>query len=256
MTHSRLAVLSTRVDAMDWQRAVNMLQSLRLKKNGSYIAFCNVHMAVTARTDDELAVALEEADVVLPDGAPIAWTLRRLGASHQERISGPDFMWKTLEIANERGLKASFYGGSQSTLAKLTMTIQTHFPNIKIGVAISPPFRTLTLSEQAYYITQINVAQTDFLFVGLGCPKQEKWMYQHKNSVNATMLGVGAAFDYHAGTITRAPKWMQGMGLEWLQRLLSEPKRLWKRYLVTNTLFIWHVTKQLLRRQASNFLIK
>ena len=147
--------------------------------------------------------------------------------------------------AERRGQVVFFYGSTIETLALLEKALFKAFPKLKIGGMESPPFRELTAEEDQAYVDQINAAGTAVVFVGLGCPKQEKWMAAHKGRIHAVMVGVGAAFDYHAGTIQRAPMWMQRNGLEWLHRLASEPKRLWKRYLVTNTVFVVQTSRAL-----------
>lgn len=181
--------------------------------------------------------------MVTPDGAPVAWAMRRAGFQNQERINGPDLMWRYLAEAERLSQVVFFYGGMDATLTALRCSMMAVFPALKIGGMVSPPYRSLTSEEDQAYVDQINAANTAVLFVGLGCPKQEKWMHVHRGRINAVMVGVGAAFDYHAGTIKRAPLWMQRYGLEWFYRLCSEPRRLWKRYLVTNTLFILGMAK-------------
>ena len=187
-----------------------------------------------------------------PDGAPVAWMLRRLGFAGQARINGPDLMWKYCAEAALRGDAIYLYGGTQATLDTLVARLTGAFPGLRIAGAESPPFRTLTSDEDAAAVARINRSGAGVVFVSLGCPKQELWMAAHRGRVQAVMIGVGAAFDYHAGTISRAPVWMQHAGLEWLHRLASEPRRLWRRYLVTNTLFVIGAARQLLfspRRQ-------
>lgn len=237
-------VLTVPIDVIDWRRAVGNLVLWGGSRKSAIVCICNVHMTVTAGQDDELARVLDLAEMVTPDGAPVAWALRQMGAVDQERINGPDLMWRYLAEAERLGQIVFFYGGMEETLQALKKSMLGAFPNLKIGGMVSPPFRTLTTEEDQGYVDQINAAGTAVLFVGLGCPKQEKWMQAHRGRVSAVMVGVGAAFDYHAGTIKRAPMWMQRYGLEWFHRLCSEPRRLWKRYLVTNTLFILGMAKR------------
>ena len=196
-----------------------------------------------------------------PDGAPVAWMLRRLGQADQERINGPDLMWRYCETVQARSSSLRgcadiasrsgifLYGSSERTLTTLQGKLVGAFPDLHIAGAISPPFRALTSDEDDVIVAQINASNAGVVFVSFGCPKQELWMAAHRGRIHAVMIGVGAAFDYHAGTIQRAPKWMQDAGLEWLHRLASEPRRLWRRYLVTNTLFMFGAAKQLLRQQ-------
>lgn len=204
----------------------------------SFVCFCNVHMLVTAQEDELLRSALNKASLIAPDGAPVAFLLRKFRFKEQEKISGPDLMWESLLIAEREGVVVSFYGSKQATLNSLASNIKSSFPKLKIGSIISPPFRALSTAESTSFVSDINNAGTHILFVGLGCPKQEIWMSQMRGSINSIMLGVGAAFDFHSGVVTRAPVWMQKFYLEWLFRLFQEPRRLWKRYFYTNTKFI------------------
>lgn len=210
------------------------------------VCICNVHSVVRAWQETEFGRVVNEADMATPDGAPVAWMLRRLGHAGQQRINGPDLMWRYCEQAQLRGEPIFFYGGTEETLARMRLMLLAAFPGLKIMGAISPPFRALTPDEDATIVDQINASGAGVVFVSLGCPKQELWMAAHRGRVHAVMIGVGAAFDFHAGTTRRAPRWMQNSGLEWLHRLLSEPRRLGKRYFVTNSLFIFAAAKQLL----------
>jgi N-acetylglucosaminyldiphosphoundecaprenol N-acetyl-beta-D-mannosaminyltransferase len=172
-----------------------------------------------------------------------------MGVEEQERINGPDLMWRYCAEAAQRNESIYLYGGQQETLDILQRKLLVQFPGLKIAGAYSPPFRALSVDEDSAVVDAINASGAGTVWVSLGCPKQEKWMAEHRGRINAVMIGVGAAFDYHAGTIQRAPLWMQRNGLEWLHRLCSEPRRLWKRYLVTNSLFVIHACRQLLCRR-------
>lgn len=238
-----IRVLDALLDVISWNDALLNLVQWGGRHESRVVLICNVHMTVTATHDSSFLKVMKLADMVTPDGAPVAFVMRRAGFLSQERINGPDLMWRYLAEAERLGQVVSFYGGQEETLNRLRHTMLATYPNLKIGGMISPPFRDLTPEEDADFVNQINSANTAVLFVGLGCPKQEKWMAAHKGAVQAVMVGVGAAFDYHAGTIKRAPLWMQRCGLEWFHRLCSEPRRLWKRYLVTNTLFIIGMAK-------------
>jgi len=238
-------VLSATVDVLSWDQAIRRIQDWSAKRESRYVCITNVHSVVTAGQDADFGAVVRNADMVTPDGAPVAWMMRKLGFGDQQRINGPDLMWKYCEIAAGRGESVFLYGGTPETLAILRTRLQAVFPGLKLAGSISPPFRKLTAEEDAVDVAAINSSGAQTVWVSLGCPKQEKWMAAHRGRVNAVMLGVGAAFDYHAGTIQRAPLWMQRNGLEWLHRLWSEPGRLWKRYLVTNTLFVIGAIKQL-----------
>lgn len=253
MVRIQAYVLAAPIDVICWEDAIGRLVAWGGERRSAVVCICNVHMAVTTRSDPVLAGVLAEAEMVTPDGAPIAWSMRRAGFDFQERINGPDLMWRYLAEAERLGQVVFFYGGQEETLELLSKAILFAYPNLQIGGMVSPPFRTLTAEEDQAYVDQINAANTAVLFVGLGCPKQEKWMADHKGRVNAVMVGVGAAFDYHAGTIKRAPLWMQRYGLEWFHRLCSEPRRLWKRYLVTNTLFVIGMAKHGFQAERIDF---
>ncbi len=248
MLHKRLtaSVLGAPIDSLTWADALGRLSAWAANHESRYVCICNVHSVVTASQDIEFGRVVSNADMATPDGAPVAWMLRRLGHANQQRINGPDLMWRYCEQAQYRDESVFFYGSTEETLTALKVKLLAAFPKLKIAGAISPPFRALTAAEDAAIVEQINASGAGVVWVSLGCPKQELWMAAHRGRINAVMVGVGAAFDYHAGTIKRAPLWMQNAGLEWLHRLLSEPRRLWKRYLVTNTLFIMKAAKQLL----------
>lgn len=246
---TRRLVLGVQIDALDWNAALARLCSWGGARESRYVCICNVHSVVTATQDADFLRVVEEADLATPDGAPLAWILRRQGIQAQERINGPDLMWRYLAEAERLGQVVSFYGSTSDTLERLKTTILRAFPHLQLGRMFSPPFSPLSQEEDAVEVARINNVATSVLFVGLGCPKQEKWMAAHRGRINAVMVGVGAAFDYHAGTIRRAPLWMQQNGLEWLHRLLSEPRRLWRRYLVTNTLFVVLIARQLFFRR-------
>ncbi|MCY1360940.1 N-acetylglucosaminyldiphosphoundecaprenol N-acetyl-beta-D-mannosaminyltransferase [compost metagenome] len=241
-------VIGTPIDSLNWPQAIARLADWASAGESRYVCICNVHSVVTARQNPSFAEIIRKADMATPDGAPVAWLMRRLGVARQERINGPDLMWHYCAEAAQRNESIYLYGGQQGTLDILQRKLLEHFPGLKIAGAYSPPYRPLTAEEDAAVVEAINASGAGTVWVSLGCPKQEKWMAAHRGRINAVMIGVGAAFDYHAGTIQRAPLWMQRNGLEWLHRLCSEPRRLWKRYLVTNTLFIYYATKQLLGR--------
>lgn len=243
MERCRVSVLGVPIDILHWSDALGKLITWGAERHSAIVCICNVHMIVTAGFDSALGKVISAADMVTPDGAPVALVMRRAGFLSQDRINGPDLMWRYLAEAERLGQVVFFYGGQEKTLNHLRCAMIATYPKLKVGGMISPPFRDLTPEEDADFVNQINMANTAVLFVGLGCPKQEKWMAAHKGAVHAVMVGVGAAFDYHAGTIKRAPLWMQRYGLEWFHRLCSEPRRLWKRYLVTNTLFIIGMAK-------------
>lgn len=242
-------VLGAFIDALSWDEAVARLVEWGARRESRYVCICNVHSVVTAQQDAEFGAVVNQADLATPDGAPVAWALQRFGFPGQPRINGPDLMWRYLQEAERLGQGVAFYGGSPETLQRLKQALQRVFPALRLVCLISPPYRALSEEEDRGYTEEINASGAAVVFVGIGCPKQEKWMAEHRGRIRATMVGVGAAFDYHAGTVRRAPPWMQRHGLEWLYRLLSEPRRLWKRYLVTNSVFVARMLPCLLSRR-------
>jgi len=239
-------VLDTHIDAISWDDVMNRLVSWAGQRQSRYVTLCNVHSVVTASQSACHQKVLSQADLALPDGAPIAWALRREGFSHQERINGPDLTWRYLAAAERLGQSVYFYGSSDHTLAELRKQIEQTFPKLRIAGMVSPPFRALSEEEDQADVEHINQSGANLVFVGLGCPKQEAWMAAHRGRIHAVMVGVGAAFDYHAGTLRRAPAWMQRLGLEWAYRLVREPNRLLRRYAQTNSVFVFRMIKHLL----------
>ncbi len=242
------AVLRVHVEAISWRDAIDRLLIWGRGRESRYVAICNVHVVVSASRDSAYGKVINGCDLAVPDGAPVAWMLRQQGFANQPRISGPDLMYALCERCAMESLPVYFYGSKEVTLARLAKRLQSAFPRLAIAGMESPPFRPLSSEEDAAAVDRINASGAGIVFVGLGCPKQEQWMAQHRGQIDAVMIGVGAAFDFHAGTIRRAPRWMQNAGLEWLHRLCSEPRRLWRRYLVTNTLFLLGAARQLLNQ--------
>lgn len=213
------------------------------------VDFCNVHSVVEARRNERHRLVVEGADLALPDGAPVAWTLSLKGGRRQPRVDGPGTMWSLCADAQAQGLKIGLYGATSATLDALHHQLRRSFPLLNIAFTHAPPFRELTAEEDEAICEEIRQARVGLLFVGLGCPKQERWMAEHRGRIPAVMMGVGAAFDMHAGLARRAPAWMRGIGLEWAHRLAQEPGRLWRRYLSTNSRFVaWSVADALGRR--------
>ncbi len=234
---TRVAVIGAPIDAVGWDDALDRVAQWAERRQSRVVCFCNVHSVVTRRDDPALAAAIDGADLALPDGMPVAWSMRRAGISAQPRVDGPGFMWKCCALAEQRGIGVYFYGSTAETLTALRRRLVQDFPDLAFGME-SPPFRALSPKEDADAVARIEDSGAGLVFVGLGCPRQEAWMAAHRGRVRAVMAGVGAAFDYHAGTLPRAPRWMQQRGLEWLHRLGTEPRRLWRRYLVTNLRFV------------------
>ena len=238
-------ILGMRVDPTSYRQATDDILTWAKTGESRYVCVANVHMVMEAYDHADYQTIVNAADLVVPDGMPLVWMLRRLGYPEQERVSGPDLMAYVLQEAAEQNIPVGFYGSTPSVLKRLQEQLKHRFSALKIAYAYSPPFRLLTPQEEAQVVKGINVSGTRILFVALGCPKQERWMATHRGQIQAVMIGVGAAFDFHAGAKPRAPRWMQRAGLEWLFRLLSEPRRLWYRYLYHNPRFAILALKQL-----------
>ncbi len=244
----RRPVLGVPIDAVTATQALRRVAGWARERQSRVVCICNVHSVVTAARDAELQSAIASADLATPDGAPVAWMLRRQQVAGQRRVSGPDLMESCCDEFARSGEAIYLLGGTEATLAALRARLLERWPTLRIAGAHAPPFRPLTAQEDAEIVRRINDSGAGVVWVGLGCPKQERWMAAHRGSVRAVMVGVGAAFDFHAGTVARAPRWMRERGIEWLHRLASEPRRLGRRYLVTNAVFLWSAAWQLLRQ--------
>lgn len=207
--------------------------------SGDYICVSNVHTTVMSYEDEAYRSIQNGGILAIPDGGPLS-TLGRKRGFKMSRTTGPSYLTEILNQSKEKGYRHYFYGSTEETLTKLQKRIASDYPGVQIVGMYSPPFRALTKEEDDEVVTRINASDPDFIWVGLGAPKQEEWMAHHQGKVKGLMVGVGAAFDYLAGNIKRAPSWMQRLNLEWLYRLLQDPKRLFGRYVVTNSKFIWH----------------
>jgi len=234
-----------RVDVLSLRDAVAFVEE---KKAGAYICAANVHMCMEAYDDPSFRGVVNGADLVVPDGRPLVWAQRLLGNRGAQQLRGMDLMLALCEQSARDGTPIGFYGASPGLLENLIDNLQQRYSGLNVVCCIAPPFRELTPNEDAQYVEQINSSGVRILFVGLGCPKQERWMAAHKESLHCVMLGVGAAFDFIAGNKRHAPAWMQKVGLEWLFRLCAEPRRLWRRYLLLNPRFIWHFAWQLMKK--------
>ncbi len=210
-----------------------------------YVCVPDASGLVSARKDDALMKALHGADMVTPDGVPSVWISRMRGADNIERVTGLDLLPELCAYSAQYGWRHFFYGGAKGIAGKAAYGLAKKHPGVAIAGSYCPPFRDLLESEKQEIIDRINETRPDIVWVGLGLPKQEKWMVEHVGKINgATLIGIGFALDVEAGNKTRAPQWMQKCALEWLYRVVTEPKRLWKRYLVTIPSFVWLVVKE------------
>lgn len=232
-------VLGMLVHAVSLQQALAAVLNSARKGESRMVCAADVHMVMRHHDEADFREAMLQADLVTPDGMPLVWLLRRQGFKGQERVCGPDLTLELCAAAAAQGIPVGFYGSRPEVLEALVGRLMARFPELKVGYAYSPPFRLLTLEEDQAQVDAIRASGVRMLFVGLGCPKQERWMAEHKGRIQAVMLGVGAAFDFHAGTIKRAPKWMQRAGCEWLYRLWQEPRRIFMRIARYHTRFVW-----------------
>ena len=243
-------ILNMHVDVTSYPEATQRVVHWANQGAARYVCAANVHMVMESHDDPVFNRIVNNADMVTPDGVPLVWALKLLGVSQASRVYGPDLTLHVCKMAAERAIPIGLYGGTESSLEDFDRFLNKNYPGIQIACKIAPPFRPLTPQEDQRYTREINESGVKILFVGIGCPKQEKWMAEHKDSLNAVMLGVGAAFDFHTGRVRQAPSWMQKNGLEWLFRLFMEPKRLWKRYAKHNPRFVFLFLKQILFSKA------
>lgn len=235
------SILGTDIAVTNMEETIARIENEINDLRGEYVCVSNVHTTVMAYEDQAYWQVQHDAAFCLPDGKPLSVYSRKHGHEEAERVTGPDLMGEL--FARENGLRHYFYGGTKETIDTLDVKLREKYPHLQIAGMVSPPFRPLTPEEDAAEIQKMNDSGADIIWVGLGAPKQEKWMHEHRGKVNAVMIGVGAGFDYHAGTIRRAPMWMQKASLEWLYRLLQDPKRLLGRYLKTNLKYMWLTRK-------------
>jgi N-acetylglucosaminyldiphosphoundecaprenol N-acetyl-beta-D-mannosaminyltransferase len=236
-------VLGVRVHAVQIPEVIATLEGWIVRRQGSrYVAVTGMHGVMEAQHSDEFSEILEDADLVVPDGMPLVWLGRRAGFSLARRVYGPELMETFCRQTASYGYRHFFYGGAPKVAEQLASTLKERFSGLEVAGTISPPYRELTQAEDQHIVQQINAARADILWVGLSTPKQERWMHQHCDELNVpVMLGVGAAFDFLSQRVRSAPNWMKEYGLEWLYRLGTEPRRLWRRYLLYGTKFVWLV---------------
>jgi N-acetylglucosaminyldiphosphoundecaprenol N-acetyl-beta-D-mannosaminyltransferase len=240
-TLPRYKHFSLQISVGPYQRFIDNIMDLAVARESSYVCVANVHMLVEAQRSMEFRNVLNKADIVTPDGMPLTKSLKLLNGVNQERVAGMDLLPDLLARAQHEKLSVFFYGGEWSTLEKTERYMRNNYPDIEIAGMYSPPFRPLSAEEMDEVAAKVAASEAHLVFVVLGCPKQEKWMAQMKGKIPAVMIGVGGALPVLIGDLKRAPRWMQQSSLEWLYRLMQEPKRLFKRYLVTNTIYLYLV---------------
>jgi N-acetylglucosaminyldiphosphoundecaprenol N-acetyl-beta-D-mannosaminyltransferase len=249
---NKCTVIKMNVDLVNLETSLTKVEHLAALKKGAYVCVSNVHMCMETFDCHEFKAVVNNADLVIPDGRPISWAQKLLGHKNAEQVRGQDIMNELCRVSGVKNLNIGLYGGSSDTLLEQVISkLKQSYPNINITFSYSPPFRPLTSNEDNTLVSNINHSGVNVLFVGIGCPKQEIWMAEHKEQLNCVMLGVGAAFDFIAGSKNHAPKWMQKFGLEWLFRLCSEPSRLWKRYFKQNPRFIYYFSKKFIKHKLA-----
>ncbi|MEO6333780.1 MAG: WecB/TagA/CpsF family glycosyltransferase [Pyrinomonadaceae bacterium] len=244
----RVPVLKLQVDLCDYESAVNRIAERARTGHGGYVCVANVHVAIEAEDDPEFSRLVNNADLVLPDGTPLVWMQRLQGNGGASQVRGPSLMPMLMQHAETEKLRVGFLGGRPEVLQMICTRAAEEFPELNVVFENSPPFRELADEENDEIANAINASEVQILFVGLGCPKQERWMAANREQVKAVMIGVGAAFDLYSGNIREAPGLISKLGLEWMFRLVQEPRRLFSRYLLVNPRFVWLAARQLVRR--------
>ncbi|MEW6301449.1 MAG: WecB/TagA/CpsF family glycosyltransferase [Thermodesulfobacteriota bacterium] len=251
MEIARANILGVGVSAINMATALEAIEEWIARREPHYVCVTGVHGLMESQRDETLRRIHNAAGLVTPDGMPLVWLSRVMGFRHVDRVYGPDLMLAVCHRSVTRGYRHFFYGGAPGVAPLLARRLQSRFPGLAVVGTDSPPFRPLTAEEDRAAVERINAAQPDIVWVGISTPKQERWMASHVGRLSAPVLiGVGAAFDFHAGLKRQAPRWVQRNGLEWCFRLLSEPRRLGPRYLINNPWFIWLVLRQALGRKS------
>ncbi|HTC69515.1 MAG TPA: WecB/TagA/CpsF family glycosyltransferase [Acidothermaceae bacterium] len=249
---ARFDVLGVGISAVSLAGAASQIESWLHEGERHYVCVTNVHTVMECQRDPELMRIHNVSGMTTPDGMPIVWCGKWAGAAGITRVYGPDLMLELCARLANSEHSAFFYGTTNDTLERLQKRLTKDFPGLRIAGTYAPPFRPLTPTEDAEVAALINASGADVVWVGLGAPKQERWMADHQDLLTAKVLiGVGAAFDFHAGTVRQAPLWMQRHGLEWLFRLFREPRRLWRRYLRTNPAFVFAILRHRPRMRPS-----
>ncbi|MAZ25761.1 MAG: glycosyltransferase [Cytophagaceae bacterium] len=252
MPNSKKRLININISTGKYSSFIKELLEMAASGDSMYVCVANVHMLIEAQRDKAFEAIINNAYMVTPDGMPLSWSLDMIYGVKQDRVAGMDLLPDLLQASAETNLPVFFYGGSQNMLDKTEIFCKTTFPDLKIAGMYSPPFRPLTAEEEEENIYRINKSGARFVFVILGCPKQEKWMASMYGKINACMIGVGGALPVMIGIQKRAPNWMQEGSLEWFYRFMQEPKRLFKRYALTNTLFIYLVFKELANKRLNS----
>lgn len=251
MNYRRFNILSVNISAINMNNACESIEKAIIEGKKIYISVCPVSTIMGCQQNKDSLKSVNSADLVTPDGMPIVWLGKFKGYGNIKRVYGPDLMLKMCEISQIKGYRNYFYGSSQFVLSRLEQKIKEKFSDLIISGSFSPSFCKSFQEEDREIIEMINNSNCDILWVALGSPKQDIWMHKHRNKLKVpVIIGVGAAFDFIAETKKQAPRWMQGVGLEWLFRLINEPGRLWRRYLLGNFMFLFLLLKKFIKRES------
>ena len=245
----KLKVITLKINILTLENVLNQILQFAFSLKSSYVCVANVHMSIEAYRDEDFKKLVNNADLVIPDGMPLSRAIKMLYGIKQDRIAGMDLLPRLLIEAEKNDLGVFFYGGTLEMLELTKKYVQVNYPKIVKHYYYNPPFRNLDTDEENIIINLINDKKVNLVFVVLGCPKQEKWMAYMKGKINACMIGIGGALPVLVGIQKRAPKWMQQTSLEWFFRFMQEPKRLFKRYLITNSYFIILFSKQFILKK-------
>lgn len=249
-------VLDFSITALRFDEQIQTILKWASRRESKSVYVANVHMLIEAHWNQEFAAILRNADIVTPDGMPLVWMMRKMGAIYQDRVAGMDIFLALCQLTQTQNISIFFLGSQTEILSKMRKKLEQEFPQVKIAAMEPLPFRPLTETEDEALVKKINSSGASAVLVSLGCPKQENWIAQHKGKIQAVMIGLGGVFPVYAGIYKRAPRIVRDLGLEWLYRCIQEPRRLFSRYAKTIPLFIWLATKQLLSssRIAAVFL--
>jgi N-acetylglucosaminyldiphosphoundecaprenol N-acetyl-beta-D-mannosaminyltransferase len=243
----RFNVLGVGVSSINMDAALQVIDGWIARRESKYVTITGVHGVMESQGDEDIRKIHNQAGMVTPDGMPLVWLGRFNKHKNVNRVYGPDLMLEIFAKSSAKGYRHYLYGGNEGVPELLKSKLEARFPGVNIVGTYSPPFRALSKEEDEKIVSMLSVAKPDIIWVGLSTPKQERWMAGHVDRLNVpALIGVGAAFDFHSGLIKQAPSWMQKSGLEWLFRLLTEPKRLWRRYFRNNPRFIFLIVRQML----------
>ena len=243
-------ILDTRVTALQFEAQIDKIMAWGKKRVSRTVCVANVHMLMESRHNKKLRTALRNADIVTPDGMPLAWVMRLLGRKHQDRVAGMDIFRAVCQRCVETGVSIYLLGSTQDVLDAIEKRLSVEFPSLEVAGIESPPFRPLSEAEDQALTQRINDSGAGITFISLGCPKQECWLSAHKGRIESVMIGVGGVFPIYAGHKKQAPEWIRNSGLEWSHRLWQEPKRLFKRYATTIPPFVWFAVWQVVAQRT------